>query len=149
VIYFLFLFLLPFHLFAELPEPESVQTYLDLFQFSRGGNTLRLGGELQLDGYGYLKHSNEDSQFLVRRARLDFDVTFQDTFHLLFQPKFINQERVEMDHAFIETSYPKYAVVRVGQIKEPISLQALQSSYFLNFIDRSLIVNFLQIYDVV
>ena len=148
MIYFIFLIFLPLSLFSELPEPESVETYLNLFQLSRKGISLRLGGELQADSYSYLQHSSEPSQFLIRRARLDFDVIFQETFHLLFQPKFINQERIEMDHAFIETSYPKYALIRIGQMKEPISLQALQSSYFLNFMDRSLIANFLQIYDV-
>lgn len=119
------------------------------FWFSGGGNTLRVGGDMEIDGRYFLRHSNQESDFRIRRARIYLEGTWQDTFGFLVVPLFTSFDNVFfLQYCYIETLHPKYARLRFGLFKEPFSLEALRSDLLIEFNERSLIIqNFAQIED--
>lgn len=130
----------------ELP----VQSHYDRgFWFKGGGNTLRVGGDMEIDARSFLKHSNVESDFRIRRARIYLEGTWQDTFGFLLVPLFTSFDNVVfLQYCYIETLYPKYARLRMGLFKEPFSLEALRSDLLIDFNERSLVIqNFAQIED--
>ncbi len=126
-----------------------IKAYFDQgIWFAGGGNTLRVGGDIQIDGREYFQYSNQPPNFRIRRARMIFEGTLQNTFGFFVAPLFI-RDVVIMHQVFIETVRPLYAKWRFGLFKEPFSLESTRSDLLVDFNERSIgIINFLQTADV-
>lgn len=119
------------------------------FWMKGGGNKLRIGGDIQVDARSYLQHSNQPSNFRIRRARVVLEGTIQDYFGFSFVPYFFTHADTTFQYAYIETLKPSYARLRFGLFKEPISQQALRSDLLIEFNERSLgVINFIQGEDI-
>lgn len=126
-----------------------VKAYFDHgIWFEGGGNTLRVGGDIQIDGREYFQYSNQPPNFRIRRARMVLEGTLQDTFGFFVAPLF-TRDVVIMHQVFIETIRPLYAKWRFGLFKEPFSLEGTRPDLLVDFNERSIgIVNFVQLEDV-
>lgn len=140
----------------EAPEAGLSQSHLPVkiyynrgVWFKGGGNTLRIGGDLQVDGRAFFQYSNQPPNFRIRRARVVLEGTLQDTFGFFVAPLITTRDPTTLQQAFIETIRPLYARFRFGLFKEPFSLEATRSDLLIDFNERSIgIINFLQIEDI-
>ncbi|CUI18006.1 putative secreted protein [Candidatus Protochlamydia naegleriophila] len=136
------------------PSTHALKIPIDIyyergFWMKGGGNTLRIGGDIQVDTRSYLQHSNQPSNFRIRRARIILEGTIQDYFGFLFVPYFFTHAETTFQYAYIETLKPSYARLRFGLFKEPITQQALRSDLLIEFNERSLgVINFIQGEDI-
>lgn len=110
---------------------------------------LHVGGLIQVDFWGFPKTDEGDSTFLIRRARLYATGAFDGLYSYMLMARFDKFRDGDLEYAWIETLKPTFARFRVGLMKEPFSLNALYSSAYLDFNERSLfVINYLQIFDV-
>jgi phosphate-selective porin OprO/OprP len=76
-------------------------------------------------------------QFLVRRARLGVDSRFLDWIRFRLELEFT--ESASLKDVFLEFLLPAEIRLRVGQFWVPFSAEALTSSNYIDFIERSLL----------
>lgn len=128
--------------------------YDDGIWFKAGKLKLTIGGDLQIDARAFLRHSTEDSNFKIRRARLLIQGSWGDLFGFSIVPifhtsVFNSNSSANLQFAFIETLKPEYARLRLGLFKEPFSLEALIPDLLYEFNERSLgTINFVHIDDI-
>lgn len=123
-------------------EPEVAEVRVDA---SAGGvevasydgeSWFRLGGVLMLDAAGYSASGMGDGAEL-RRARIDLEGGYHADFGYALAVEFAGDE-VDIKDAYLDylAWYPTR--VRVGQFKEPFSLEELTSSRYTSFMERAL-----------
>lgn len=118
-------------------ENQLKTIYDDGFYLIGEDDSLRIGGWAQLDYRAFFgEHSSKDT-FFVRRARLDVRGILEDDFSYRLYGAF-EGSRARLHEAWIE--YRKWSEmrIRIGQFKEPYSLEALYSAKWTHFIERSL-----------
>ena len=136
--------------FGPVEIKYEVLDYTNSPQFTlvTPNQTLSIGGLLQLDGRFFTGEHQNNSTFLVRRARVFFTGTLYDTFTYMLIPRWDNMNS-DIYQAWVEFLCPQWAKLRVGLYKEPFSLEALTHDAYLTFAERSLVVfNYLQILDI-
>lgn len=135
----------PAHSVTTLKEqPQNEGMWLKGF-----GETMRIGGYLQIDSYIFPNPNEGLFEFLVRRARFYVTGEIEGLFGYMFQARWDRLKDPTLHYAYVDTLVPKYARVRVGLFKEPFGLEAEYSDLYLTFINRSLFtINYLQIEDV-
>jgi phosphate-selective porin OprO and OprP len=102
-----------------------------------GAYKLRIGGYLQADGRYFIddKDNANTSQFVARRARLDFTGTVFKYFDFRILPDFAPSTPILFD-AYVDANYIPQARVRIGKFKPPVGLERLQGAPYLTFIER-------------
>lgn len=109
---------------------------------------MAIGGLLQLDGRFFPGADQNNSTFLVRRARVFFTGKLYNTFTYMLIPRWDNMN-ADIYQAWVGLLCPEWAMLQVGLFKEPFSLEALTHDAYLTFAERSLaILNYLQILDI-
>lgn len=112
----------------------------------RGGVELALGDEIQLNLGGYLQvdgrwgsgpQSRAPDGLLLRRARLVFDASRADGWHIRLQPDF-GQGRVLVQDAFVGWR-GRGSAVRLGRFRPAYGTERMQSSSTLLFPERSIV----------
>jgi phosphate-selective porin OprO/OprP len=104
---------------------------------------LELGGRLQADYAAAeddtrtLTGSKLGSQFLIRRARVEVDLTFYKWIFARIQSDLT--EGVSLKDAYLDLAFMPELRFRAGQFHVPFSLEELTSSRFIDFIERSLV----------
>lgn len=97
-----------------------------------------LGGYLQVDGrWAAGPQSRAPDGLLLRRARLVFDASRPDGWHVRLQPDF-GQGRVLVQDAFVGWRGSR-SVVRVGRFRPAFGTERMQSSSTLLFPERSIV----------
>jgi phosphate-selective porin OprO/OprP len=99
-----------------------------------------LGGRLQVDAAWYDKdHVNLDGQdgTEIRRARLFVEGKMYDVWGFKTQYDFAGNE-ANIKDAYISYSGFESAKIKVGQFKQPSSLEELTSSKYITFMERAL-----------
>lgn len=127
----------------QTPQEKRLRTiYDDGFYLKGPDDQLRIGGWLQFDSRWYLndQHPNADT-FLIRRARLDIRGVLENDFAYRLYATLIGERNGVLQEGWLE--YRKYPVarVRVGQVFEPFSLEAVYSARWTWFMERAMIVN--------
>lgn len=99
----------------------------------------RLGGRLQLDG-AYYNNDNSDltSGAEVRRARLYVTGTLWRLWDFKFQYDFTDSGAAGIRDAYVQYTGFDRTWLRVGNFKQPFSLEEMTSSRFITFQERSL-----------
>ncbi len=140
---------------AQAPKPSDVEEkkiesfYDKKFWFKVPQEMLCIGGSVQCDARFFTSADNGDSTFLVRRARLYVTGVLHDLFGYIIMGAWDRQRTPFLAYAWVETLTPAYLRFRIGLFTEPFSLEALYSNLYLNFNERSLVIdNYLQQEDI-
>lgn len=143
---------------APVKERASVPAdvyYQQGFWMQAENFKLSVGGDLEIDGRAFFTHTNENSDFSVRRARIQIEGTWGDFFGFNLIPLYRTGEfpeegnEIRLQFAYIETLRPDYFRIRVGLFREPFSLEGLIPDLLLEFNERSLgIINFVHLDDM-
>lgn len=114
-----------------------------------GQYQLRLSGLLHVDGRYFADDSapGEDSEFVLRRARITFDGKFGKGVGFRLRPEAANGVTQLID-AYADTKLGDSLTLRAGKFKPPIGLERLQSANDLRFIERSFVTELVPSRDV-
>jgi phosphate-selective porin OprO/OprP len=101
---------------------------------------LRLTGRFQSDFKFFEKDSPSNNSFYVRRARLAMGGTMYKYYDFFVESEF-GMGSARLNDGFLNINYTPKLQLRVGQFKEPFSLEELISDNWTDFIERSLANN--------
>lgn len=123
--------------------------YDDGFFLAGTDDTLKIGGWLQADVRIHEKGHPQVTRFLARRARIDLRGTLEHDYSYRLMGEFEgatagSENTANLKEGWIEYSrFPAFRV-RVGQFKEPFSLESQYSALWLDFVEQSIGVANLQ-----
>lgn len=125
---------------APVPTPAPAPKPWKGFRLASedGAHQLRIGGQLQVDAWGF---AGDDAKAYVdevrlRRARLSLRATVGRHYDLRLLIDTADA-RLQLLDAVIETTFLDELRLRVGKDKSPVSFDRLQSSTALHFLERS------------
>jgi phosphate-selective porin OprO and OprP len=105
---------------------------------SDGGFSMRVGGRIQADAATYsedVRNQNDGTE--MRRARLFVQGKLYDVWKYKLQYDFVNTGSAGINDAYLQyTGFPWK--ITVGHFKQPFSLQNMNSSKYITFMERSL-----------
>ncbi len=127
------------------PAPVSLPGVFDggylVFQSTDSSFKYWLDGRIQLDGAKYWGSKNDLADGThVRRARLGVKTTMFRTWLGEIDIDFAG-DAVEMKDLWVGYQGFKNSLIRIGNFKEPFSLETLTSSKYITFMERSWIDN--------
>lgn len=107
-----------------------------------GSTSLHLGGLVQLDSREFFGDGGGvlNNTFILRRARLITDGTFDNIYSFQFVPDFAGSA-VTIYDANLGISLNDWLQLRVGKFKSPVGLEQLQQDAYTFFVERSLATN--------
>lgn len=109
---------------------------------SKDGNLeVEFGGHLQLDWRSYTGIATPPSSFFIRRARLEAGGQLFKNYEYKVQADFADTGSTLLRDGFININYAKEAQFQFGQFKAPFSQEELQSSKYIDFVERSSVNN--------
>jgi phosphate-selective porin OprO/OprP len=102
---------------------------------------VELGGRMHLDYRAYSGDFTPDPTFVLRRARLTIEGTFYHFIEFKVQPDFADEESTLLRDGFVNIHAKDSIQVMAGQFKAPFSQEEIQSSRYLDFVERSMLNN--------
>lgn len=102
-----------------------------------GRFALRIGGRLNLDGRFFDRGHPEVNEFLLRRARMGLRGTLHRAFGFKVEADFAGGGASLKDGYLEARPWPALRL-RAGQFKVPFSLEAVSSTLWMDFIERSM-----------
>jgi len=109
---------------------------------SRDGNlTMSFGGRLHFDWRSYTGTATPPSTFLIRRARLETEGRLFKHYEYRMQLDFADTGSRMVRDAFVNVHYAEPFQVQFGHFKAPFSQEELQSSKYIDFVERSSVNN--------
>ncbi len=131
---------------AKPPQLENI--YDEGFWFVGPHDKLKMGAILQIDDRYFLGGSPGDDTFQIRRARLYATGVLGEKWGYMLMPRW-DRGTAGLHFAWIESQHLPWMRVRVGQFKEPYSLEGVNSDLYLDFDERSTwVANMVQIEDI-
>lgn len=123
-------------------EKELKTVYDEGFYLKGKDDQIRIGGWLQADGRWFLDSDNhKNDSFLIRRARFDIRGILENDWAYRLYATFLGERNGILQEGWLEyRKYPSFRV-RVGQVFEPFSLEAIYSALWTDFIERAVVVN--------
>ncbi|HEY3756040.1 MAG TPA: porin [Opitutaceae bacterium] len=108
-----------------------------------GSTSLHLGGIVQFDSREFFGDGGGalNNSFVLRRARVLTDGTFDNLYSFQFVPDFAPTTGVTIFDANAGISVADWLQVRVGKFKSPVGLEQLQQDAYTFFTERSLATN--------
>jgi phosphate-selective porin OprO and OprP len=106
-----------------------------------GANTLRLRALIQADARAFFNDDpalTNNNTFLLRRARLIFEGTFNKNVSFLLVPEFAGGSPSIVD-AYVNYALKPSLQFRIGRFREPVGLEQLQSDAVAFFTERSIV----------
>jgi len=134
----LLLMLLPANVLAERVYLAGYKGGFYIRSEEEGGMDLRLGGSLWVDYRGYAESQRADNRFDIRRARLIFNGQLTRWFRYALEYEFQGNITNHILDAYGEFTPTEVQAVRVGQFKEPFSLEWLSPDKAQWFAERSM-----------
>ena len=105
---------------------------------SKDGNfEMEFGGRLQFDWRSYTGTATPPNSFFIRRARLEAGGFLFKHYEYKVQADFADTGSTLLRDGFINVNYAKGAQFQFGQFKAPFSQEELQSSKYIDFVERS------------
>ncbi len=121
----------------SLQDKQLITVYDDGFLLKGIDDELRIGGWAQV-GYGASEHSRILSNaFFVRRARIDFRGVLEYHWNYRIYGAF-GGSGAKLQEAWLEYSKYPFLRIRLGQYKEPFSMEAVFSSRWTLFAERAM-----------
>ena len=119
-------------------EEKRLETIYDDGFYLRGeDDTLKIGGWYQFDTRFYLDENHpETNTFDNRRARFDVRGVLENDFSYRLYASFIGSPVLQ--EAWLQYQYFPYARIKLGQYKEPFSLESQYSARWIDFVERSI-----------
>ena len=113
-----------------------------VFQSGDGAFKMSINGRVQADyrDFNPQQNNNQANTWDIRRAYLGVKGTFYDWIDFAAVANFANtasQNSSAMYEYYLNLRPVEYAQLQVGQFKQPMSLEELTSSRFINFTERS------------
>lgn len=105
-----------------------------------GDFTMQFGGRVQFDWRSYTGTATPPSSFVLRRARLEAQGQLFKHYEYKVQADFADIGASLRD-GYLNINYKKGFQVRFGQFKAPFSQEELQSSKYIDFVERSSVNN--------
>jgi phosphate-selective porin OprO/OprP len=103
---------------------------------------MKIGGRVQGD---YLApdqdNTNDNSSFNIRRARIEASGKLFTHTKFKVQLDFGQGKDALLKDGYLDFNYFKWAQLKIGQFKEPFSLEELTSSKYIDFLERSTVVS--------
>ena len=125
-----------------VPTPARYDGGYLVFQSADSSFRYWLDGRLQIDGAIYTGSKNELANGTeVRRARLGGKATLYNSWHAELDIDF-TKNAVDMKDMWLGYEGFKNSMIKIGNYKEPFSLETLTSSKYITFMERSYIDNF-------
>lgn len=109
---------------------------------------LRLSGRLHTDFKAYESSNPGDSTFYVRRARLCMQGTLYKYFDFKVESEFGKGTSGRLTDGYLNVRYFPQLQLKMGQYKQPFSLEELTSNNWIDFVERSLANNLVPARDV-
>ncbi len=130
--------------YEQTPEEKRLQTIYDDGFFLRGkDDTLKIGGWYQFDGRFYLDSDHPSANtFTNRRVRFDVRGTLEDYWAYRIYATFVGDPVIQ--EAWLEYRQFPFARLKIGQFKEPFSLESQYSARWIDFVERSIGVTTMQ-----
>ena len=105
-----------------------------------GDFTMQFGGHVQFDWRSYTGTASPPSSFVLRRARLETQGQLFKHYEYKVQADFVDDDALLRD-GYLNINYNEAFQVQFGQFKAPFSQEALQSSKYIDFVERSSVNN--------
>ena len=102
-----------------------------------GNFRMQFGGRMQFDWRSYTGTVTPPSSFFVRRARFEAEGELFKHYEYKVQADFADTGSALLRDGFVNINYNPAAQFQFGQSKAPFSQEALQSSKYLDFVERS------------
>lgn len=131
------------------PSPPQAQTVYDEgFWFVGPDDKLKIGGATQFDGRFYEGGNPSHDTFQVRRTRLYATGVLEHIWGYMVMAKW-DRGTPALHFAWLEYQQYPFARLRLGQFKQPYSLEGVNSDHYFDFNERSLwVANLLQLEDL-
>lgn len=124
----------------EIPKADFEAGYDGGF-FIKGKNAkLALEGLLQVNGVFFERDAAHESEFVLRRMRLEFSGEFFDRWYFHIEPKFA-ADGVELEEAWLGVKFDTHLVL-FGRMKEPFSWEEMASQRHMDMINFSILNQF-------
>jgi len=132
-------------LFALTQEPSIPKADLEAGYdggfFVKGGNAkFVLEGLLQVNGVFFEPDAAHESEFVLRRMRLEFSGEFFDRWYFHIEPKFVS-DGVELEEAWVGLKAGTHLIL-LGRMKEPFSWEEMASQRHMDMISFSIMNQF-------
>ncbi len=102
---------------------------------------MQFGGRMQLDYRSYSGELTPPSSFFIRRARLEAEGHLFKHYEYKVQADFADTGSTLLRDGYININYFEPFQVQFGQFKAPFSQEELQSSKYIDFVERSSVNN--------
>jgi phosphate-selective porin len=124
----------------EIPKADFEAGYDGGF-FVKGKNAkVALEGLLQVNGVFFERDAAHESEFVLRRMRLEFSGEFFERWYFHIEPKFA-ADGVELEEAWVGLKVDTHLVM-FGRMKEPFSWEEMQSQRHMDPINFSILNQF-------
>lgn len=114
-----------------IAESAAAQTV-----FKSGATEVELGGRVQTQFNSTSVTGERESEFLIRRARFEIELTVNDFVSGKVQPEY-GEGSVELKDAYLQLNFGPALVATFGQFKRPFDLFELTSSTQILVIERA------------
>ena len=132
----------------KTPGKPVESTYDEGFWFVGPDDKLRIGGSGQFDARFYEQGNPGDNTFQVRRARLYATGVLEENWGYMVMARW-DRGSANLHWAWVESQHVPYARFRMGQFKEPYTVEGVNSDQHFDFNERSLWVsNLVQLEDI-
>lgn len=133
---------------SQTDEQKKVRTiYDDGFTMVGQDSSLKIGAWMQNDLRFFFKGDPGDTQFLVRRARIDIRGSLEKMFAVRVMGEFEGDggtNAANLKEGWLEyNQFPTFRI-KIGQFKEPYGLENLYGDLWLDFLERPMGENFIR-----
>jgi phosphate-selective porin OprO/OprP len=124
----------------EVPKAELEAGYDGGFFIGGKNAKLVMEGLLQVNGVFFEPNAAHESEFELRRMRLEFSGEFYDRWYFHVEPNFA-EDGVELEEAWVGFKVDTHLFM-FGRMKEPFSLEEMQSRRHMDPINQSILNQF-------
>jgi phosphate-selective porin OprO and OprP len=124
----------------EIPKADFDAGYDGGFYIQGKGAKLAVEGLLQVNGVFFEPDAAHESEFVLRRMRLEFSGEFFERWYFHIEPKF-SADGVELEEAWVGMKLDTHLIM-VGRMKEPFSFEEVGSQRHMDPINFSIFNQF-------
>ncbi|MFN3485994.1 MAG: porin, partial [Planctomycetota bacterium] len=124
----------------EIPKADFEAGYDGGFYVKGKNAKLAVEGLLQVNGVFFERDAAHESEFVLRRMRLEFTGMFFDRWSFHIEPKFVS-DGVELEEAWLGLKANTHLFM-FGRMKEPFSFEEMASQRHMDMINFSILNQF-------
>jgi phosphate-selective porin OprO/OprP len=124
----------------ELPKADFEAGYDGGFYVKGKNAKLAVEGLLQVNGVFFEQDAAHESEFVLRRMRLEFTGEFFDRWYFHIEPKFVS-DGAELEEAWLGLKVDTHLFM-FGRMKEPFSFEEMASQRHMDMINFSILNQF-------